>query len=124
MAKEIIIREFDQQQVVIDSLVEKFQFDDDLVDPIVLIEDAETLTILDGHHRYLASQAADVPFRFATISRESYETAVAAGYDDIEIAAAVHCLHKNWQAFDNINAQFGGVVAYRADAAAAVIEED
>lgn len=76
--------------------------------PIVLVGD----TILDGHHRALAyAQIGRAPDAIS-ISQAQYDTLVAAGYDDMEIAGAAHFALSDGRGAEMLDRQFAGANLY------------
>ena len=89
------------------------------IPPIVVI-DGET--ILDGHHRACAYAQAGIEPVTISLSAAQYVALVAAGYDDMEIAAAAHLAYGDGTGTDAIDAQFPGAGVYdRACAAAELL---
>ena len=106
------MREKDQNPETIRQLVAMFVECPEDVDPIVVVGNDR---ILDGHHRAVAAEQAGATVRVSHITNERYESLKAAGYDDMEIAAAAHIAADNDEAADHLNAQFPGAgIIYRA----------
>lgn len=56
--------------------------------PVVTIEDADGLTILDGHNRTSVAREMGVEIPVVKITRQEYDDLQGRGFDDIEIAYA------------------------------------
>jgi len=97
--------EDDQNNKLIAEYAEAFVADGYTVGPIVVVGND---WILDGHHRYLAAQAAGVEPAISPITTIQHATLVAAGYDGVEIAACAHILAGHDDAIDALAAQFAG----------------
>lgn len=108
------MRETEQDETYVAELAELFVEEGYEADPIVLVGGE----ILDGHHRYRAAIAAGVEPLVVELGEEEYEGSSEAGYDDVEIAAAAHLRVGNYDAANNIDLMFGGIVAERAEEAA------
>lgn len=110
-------REEDQDISYVEELAEIFRSEGYEADPIAVV-DSE---ILDGHHRYEAALLAGVEVEVVSITGEKYDELLEAGYDDVEIAAAIHEANGNYDAANNIDIKFGGIVRDRAEEAAELI---
>lgn len=96
-------RETDQDPATVSALVAMLQDGEDVA-PIVVIDET---TILDGHHRARASEQAGVAISAISITSAQYTALQSHGYDDIEIAAAVHIVSETGGE-DQLSAQFPG----------------
>lgn len=113
-----IKREEEQDTSYIEELADEFRSEGEYTaDPIVVVGDE----ILDGHHRAEAALLAGVEVEAVAISADKRGELTEAGYDDTEIAAAAHVAAKNYDAANNINIKFGGIVLGRAEEAAELI---
>lgn len=110
----MILRETDQNPNVIAEFVEMIAIGQTLP-PIVTVDD----TVLDGHHRARAYQQLGQVAPVLNISHAQYQALVDAGYDDMEIAGAVHFALSDGYGAEMLNSQFGGANLYNRAADAA-----
>lgn len=113
------MRETDQNPQVVEMLVEMYRECPGEVAPIVVVDG----WILDGHHRNAAAQVVGVTPQAVSLTETQYKTLRAAGYDDMEIAAAAHLTLSDGRGADALDAQFRGAnLMDRALSAAEMME--
>lgn len=110
---DLMFREHDQDSRKVAELAELFAEGE--YAPIVVV--AETLEIIDGHHRARAAIANGHQIQAVTITQADYQRLSAAGYDDMEVAFAALLLDGESDTAYSIDAAFGGIVAPRGLAA-------
>lgn len=109
---DLVFRERDQDPRKVRELAELFAEGE--YAPIVVV--AETLEIIDGHHRARAAIANGHQIQAVTIAQADYDR-LRDGYDDMEIAFAVLLRDGESDTAYSIDAAFGGIVAPRGLAA-------
>lgn len=118
--EELTFRESDQNRT--EAVAEIADADE--LPPIVVIEKADGLEILDGHNRAAVAEQRGETVRGVALPEAAYDRLVADGFDDMEIAYAALSRAEQYDAASQLNQQFPGAgVAERGAEAERVLEE-
>jgi len=105
-ATELIFTEFSQDNLT--SMIEFLKESGEVFSPVVCIETEEGLEIIDGHNRTAAAKELDMMVPVVYITETIFSELKEQGYDHMEIACGILTAEEEYEAAQNLNAQFGG----------------